>query len=117
MLRLDKALRAWGTENFEAVLKEELVQKAEDLPLQEGLSAGSYVLDEPVTVVINNVAEVGNMLRVRAGVFYKSIVSGCSCEGDPTPAPENIEYCELSLDIDRGSAIAYVTLIGSVEES
>ncbi len=116
MLRLDRALRAWGTPEFEAVLKEELTQKAGELPLQEGLTAGSYVLDDPVTVVINRVTAADNLLHVHAGVFFKSIVSGCSCEGDPTPTPENNEYCEVDLDIDRGSAMTRVTVVPELHE-
>ncbi len=110
-MRLDNAVRAWGTPNFETVLKQEVAQSSGELPLQQGLTAGSYVLDEPVTVVINHVEEAGGTLSVQAGIFYKSMITGCSCEGDPTPTPENDEYCEVQLDIDKATAAAAVKLL------
>jgi len=38
MIQLTKALHAWGTPDFEAVLKQEIAQLGADyLPLQQGL--------------------------------------------------------------------------------
>lgn len=112
MIRLDKALRAWGTPGFEVILKQEIVQLGTDhLPLQQGLSTGNYVTADPITVAINSVAETGNVIRVKAGIFYKSVISGCSCEGDPTPTSENNEYCEVQLDIDKATAATSVALV------
>ncbi len=97
MLCLDKLLSAWGTPDFEAVLKKEVAQfGAGQLPLQQGLSTGNYVTDEPVTLVIHSVAEMEKAIRVKAGIFYKSVIGGCSCADDPTPSSENIEYCEVA---------------------
>ncbi len=105
MIRLDKALRAWGTPDFEAVIKQEIAQLgAGQLPLQQGLLTGNYVTADPITVAINSIAETGNVIRVKAGIFYRSVIGGCSCEGDPTPISENNEYCEVQLDIDKSSA-------------
>jgi predicted TIM-barrel enzyme len=112
MVRLDKALSAWGTPDFAAVLKQEVAQfGADQLPLQQGLSVGSYVTADPVTVVINSVAELENVIRVQAGIFYQSVIGGCSCEGDPTTTSENTEYCEVQLDIDKASAATVIALV------
>lgn len=112
MMRFEQAMRAWGTPEFEAVLKQELAQlEAGQLPLQQGLSSGNYVSDAPVTLVINRVTEMEKVIRVNAGVFYQGIIGGCSCTDDPTPASEINEYCEVQLDIDRATAIAAVTLV------
>lgn len=112
MIRLDQALRAWGTPDFEAVLKQELQRlDVSLLPLQSGLATGNYVTDAPVTVVVNSAAEMGGVIRVQAGIFYSSVISGCSCEGDPTPASENAEYCEVQLDIDKASAVTVIALV------
>lgn len=71
MIRLDKALSAWGTPAFEAVLKQEMEQLgADQLPLQQGLSTGNYVTAAPFTVMINSVAETEEAIRVQAGIFY-----------------------------------------------
>jgi len=112
MIKLDKALRAWGTPDFESVLKQEVAQLgANQLPLQQGLSNSSSVSDEPVTVVIINVVEMEDVLRVKAGVFYRGVISGCSCADDPTPDNEINEYCEVQLDIDKFSATTKVELV------
>lgn len=112
MMRLDKALHAWGTPNFEAVLKQEIARLgAGHLPLQQGLSTGNYVADTPITVALNSVAELDNAIRVQAGIFYQSVTGGCSCAGDPTTASENAEYCEVQLDIDKATAATAVTLV------
>ena len=112
MMRLDKAMRAWGTPQFETVLKQELAQlDPGQLPLQQGLSTGNYVSDAPITVAIHRVTELGSIVRVTAGVFYQGIIGGCSCTDDPTPASEINEYCELQLDIDKATAVATVALL------
>ncbi|MDD5328577.1 MAG: hypothetical protein PHX38_01120 [Sulfuricella sp.] len=112
MIRLDKSLRAWGTPNFEAVLKQEVARLGIDqLPLQQGLSGSAYVVDAPVTVVVLGVAETEDAIRVKAGIFYKGVIAGCSCADDPTPIGENDEYCEVRLDIDKSSAAAAVALV------
>ncbi len=112
MLSLPESLRAWGTSGFEAALKRELAQHAADLPLQHGLALSNAVVDAPITPVIERVAEEGNTIRVKVGIFYSGIVSGCSCENDPTPTPENTEYCEVLLAIDKATAATEVTLLG-----
>lgn len=111
MMRLEQALHAWGTADFENALKQELAQQAEQLPLLQGLSTGNYVADGPITVTINSVAELDNAIRVKAGIFYQSVTGGCSCAGDPTTASENAEYCEVQLDIDKATAATTVTLV------
>lgn len=111
MLKLDNALRAWGTSGFEIVLKQEIAQQKDRLPLQQGLSTGNYVTADPVTVAIHRVAETEQLIRVQAGIFYSSVIGGCSCEGDPTPTSENNEYCEVRLDIDKTTAATTVALV------
>ena len=104
-------MKAWGTPDFADVLKQELVQLGADrLPLQQGLSTGNYVADEPITVVVNRVAESGDVIRVTAGIFFKGVIGGCSCTDDPTPASDINEYCEVQLDIDKATATTTVAL-------
>jgi hypothetical protein len=111
MIKLDKALKAWATPEFDAVLKRELAQQAGQLPLQQGLSSSSSVADTPITVTIHSAVDQGNVIRVKAGIFYEGVVGGCSCAGDPTTDSENTEYCEVLLDIDKVSAATAVTLV------
>lgn len=112
MIYLDKAMRAWGTPEFEAVLKQEVAQlDAGQLPLQQGLSTSSYVSDAPITLLVHRVTELENIIRVTAGVIYQGIIGGCSCTDDPTPVSEINEYCEVQLDIDRATGITEVALL------
>lgn len=112
MIRLNKALMVWGTSDFGTVLRQELENLgAEYLPLQQGLINSSYVIDTPITVTINSIAEREDAILVRVGVFFQGVMAGCSCADDPTPTSENNEYCELSLEIDKLTAIAVVALV------
>ena len=112
MIRLDKTLSAWGRPEFVAILKQEIAQLGADhLPLQQGLSKGNFVTAEPVTVMINSVAEMENVIRIKAGILYQGVLGGCSCADDPTTASESNEYCEVQLDIDRTTAETAVVLI------
>jgi hypothetical protein len=111
MIRLGKALEAWGTPGFEEVLKQEISRLgADQLPLQQGLSGSSNVTGDPVTVVINSVAELNDVIRIKAGIFYRGVISGCSCADDPAPGNDINEYCEVQLDIDKVTAATRVEL-------
>lgn len=110
---LSRSLAAWGSATFETTLKEELAESSADfLPLQQGLTSGSTSLDSDLEVMILRVTETPRSIQVRAGVFYSSIVSGCSCADDPTPLDENREYCEVVLEIDRESGETRAVLAG-----
>ena len=111
MIRLSRALAACGTPALRDTLKQEIeALGAGDLPLQEGLSAGSYALDRDLRVMILALAEEPATIRVRAGVFFSSIIAGCSCADDPTPIDEQTEYCEVRIDIDRATGETTVAL-------
>lgn len=112
MIRLDKTLCAWGRPGFLDILKQEIAQLGADhLHLQQGLSSGNYVTAAPITVMINSAAELENVIRVKAGIFYQGVIGGCSCADDPTTTSESNEYCEVQLDIDKTSAATTVVLL------
>jgi hypothetical protein len=112
MIRLQKSLHAWGTPEFEAILKHEIEQlDAASLPLQQGLSISSHVTDSPFQALIISVHEDAGAIRVKAGIFYTGVIAGCSCADDPTPIDELTEYCVVQLDIDRTTAATTVTLL------
>jgi hypothetical protein len=111
MIQFDKALCAFGTSDFEAILKQEIARSAVRLPLQQGLSTGNYVAGTPITVAIISVVEMQNAIRVKAGIFYQGVIGGCSCADDPTPASDINEYCEVQLDIDKATAVTAVALV------
>ncbi len=114
MMRLEKALQAWGTAEFANVLKQEIEQAgADQLPLQQGLSLSSSVADTPFTVVMHGAAEQGGVIRVKVAILYQGVIGGCGCAGDPTPDNEIDEHCEVQLDIDMATAVATVSLLAS----
>jgi hypothetical protein len=112
MIRLTKSLIAWGSQDFNDILKKEIEQmEAEQLPLQQGLSTGSYAIDDKLNVIIIGVSEEAGFIRAKAGIFYTGIIAGCSCADDPTPVNEESEYCVVQLDIDKLTAATTVTLL------
>lgn len=111
MLKLEKSLRAWGSPDFEAILKQEMADGAQHLPLQQGLASASYVVDAPITVLLQNVVEMDKVIRIKAGILYQGVIAGCNCADDPTPVNEITEYCEVQLDIDRTTAATLVLLV------
>jgi hypothetical protein len=113
MIRLERSLRAWGTSNFESVFKQELSQVGNHvLPLQQSLSVGSHVTDTPPTVTVISAVETPTTIRIHAGVFFTSIIAGCSCADDPTPLGELTEHCELQVEIERDSAVSRLIHLG-----
>lgn len=112
MIRLSRALAAWQTPAFNAVLKDEIEHLDADLlPLQAGLSQSSHVASAGTRAMILSVAAEPACLQVKVGLFYAGIIAGCSCADDPTPVDEINEYCEVRFDIDRNTAETAVTLL------
>ncbi|NWF38496.1 hypothetical protein F3F96_05055 [Mariprofundus sp. NF] len=112
MTQFTQAISAWGTADFKAVLMREIEGlSANELPLQQGLTTGSHALDDDIQAMILNVQETESSIRVKAGIFYKAIIAGCSCSDDPTPIDECNEHCEVMIEIDKKSAEATITLL------
>ncbi len=112
MIRLSGALQAWGTSDFDDVFRQELMELSIDqLTLQKAISMGNYVIDAPITVMNINAVETAEAVQVRAGIFFQTVIAGCNCADDPTPASNINEYCEIQLDIDKTTSVANVNLV------
>jgi len=112
MTELTRSLCAWGSDEFNTILKKEIEALDPDqLPLQEGLSRSSYATGENIQVMILSCSELPDALKIKAGIFYSGIIAGCSCADDPTPINEENEYCEVELTIDKSSASTEINLI------
>lgn len=113
MISLANALVAWNTPDFARELKHEIERlPARALPLQAGLSASSYVLEQnAITAMVIDAREHGTCIRAKVGIFFSGILGGCACADDPTPVNENSEYCVLQFDIDRATGAATATLV------
>lgn len=118
MAHLPKTLNAWGTADFDAALKKEIeALEVEQLPLQQGLSAGSYALGDRIEAMVIGAHEHDGVIRARVGIFYSGIIAGCSCADDPTPVEPQPQYCEVQIDIDRQTAEATIMLLPAVRSS
>jgi len=112
MIRLARSRDAWGRSEFEEVLKTEIAAlDAGLLPLQQELYHGSYSNGEDLSVMIIAVADQPQAICVNVGIFYTSVIAGCSCADDPTPVDNLPEFCELRFDIDKSTAETAVTLL------
>jgi hypothetical protein len=61
--------------------------------------------------MIINITEQEGLLLVKAGIFYRGVIAGCSCADDPSPMDETSEYCEVLFEIDRRTGEATVSLV------
>lgn len=112
MAHFPETLNAWGTADFDATLKKEIeALSAGQLPLQQGLSAGSYALGEEIEAMVIAAHERDGFIHARVGIFYSGILAGCSCADDPTPVEPQPEYCEVQIDIDRRTGAATINLL------
>ena len=111
VIRLPESVKAWGSVEFDKVLKGEIERLDPALlPLQQGLTFTSQALDGEFSVMVISAAGQPGFIHARVGIFYKGILGGCSCADDPTPVEPQNEYCEAMLVIDRATAEASIML-------
>lgn len=109
--RLPAALAVWAQPVFtETFCREVAGLPHGTLPLQQAMSQGSHVADQAPSVVTLSFKRTGPDLAVRAGVFFQSMIAGCNCADDPSPADTLTEYCELLFLIDTLSAETRVSI-------
>ena len=112
MIQLPRSLRAWNSESFKAVIKQELCSIDTNLlPLQKGLHYSSMANADSLSISVLTINDDVKQILVKAGLFYTGIIAGCNCADDPTPVDENNEYCEVLLRINKQTAETTVTLI------
>jgi len=112
MVYLPDSLAAWDKAEFQQVLKQELESLGiDDLPLQAGLSASSYVVDKPFTVMVMNSEAQAEKLVIKLAVLYTGTVAGCNCADDPSPVDEVNEYCEMLLEMDSHTGSCQFSLL------
>ena len=110
--QLPRSLAAYGSPAFADILKAELGElDSQCLPLQQGLRSGSASLDNKLSFMLLAQQQNGDDILVKLGMFYSSIIAGCSCADDPTPLDKVNEYCEIHVRINRDTAGALITLV------
>ncbi len=106
-LRLPLTLDAWGSKHFRQTCKSELEQlHVHQLPLQQALRLGSHVVEKPLGAMLLTASESATHVELKVGIFFTSLIAGCSCADDPTPLEEQNEYCEMAFTIDKNTATA-----------
>jgi hypothetical protein len=89
---------------------QDIADHASLLPLQQGMSAGSYAFDNKVHATVIGAHDDGRSIHVRAGIFFTTVIAGCNCADDPSPIEEQNEYCIMNFVIDKKTAKTTVTL-------
>jgi hypothetical protein len=112
-MHLPDSASAWGMADYPAVLKRELAEHMDELPLQQALTGTSAVADESITVVLLDARANETRIHAKVGIFFGGILAGCSCADDPTPVEPQNEYCELQLTLDRSTGQAAVEMGGT----
>lgn len=105
MLMLPKTARA-SRDDLESTFKAEIASvPADELPLERGMRRGSVATDnasgEAVSAMVIATEMDEHVLRLRAGLFFTSVIAGCACTDDPSPMSDEPEYCEVEFEIDR----------------
>jgi len=109
MTQLAQVIAAWGQPDFEDVLKEAIGRLGSELPLQAGLSSGSYALEKPLEVLAISSCEKPDCIEAMVGIFYESLTPGCA--GDPTVESENTEHITVLVTINKQTADATFQLL------
>lgn len=111
MLNFKNIVELWGASNFDTSLKSSLEKLGvKELPLQQGLSLSNIALENNIKAVILSKEDNGNQLLIKAGIFYTGVIAGCNCADDPTPVDEQTEYCDVILNIDKGTGNTQIKL-------
>lgn len=111
MITLSKTVKAWDTDSFNKTFTDEICTiPAHELPLQEGMSYGSVALSEKLSATVLHLNSDDRYIVAKTGLFYTSIIAGCSCADDPSPVDEINEYCEATFKIDKRDGKTTVSL-------
>lgn len=111
MLKLTKSLSSWGTAEFrQSFINEVCGLSLEQIPLQQAMRVGNFASKHNLNIMINQQLEDSGFIYVHTGVFFSSLISGCSCADDPTPVDYNTEYCELLFKIDKKCGVTHILI-------
>ncbi len=104
MIRFDKVLKSWGSEDFTEQLQQTICALGDALPLKDCCKHSGVIDFETIKPIILSSAESDSSVQIKLGVFFSEILSGCACSDDPSQAQmlEN-GYCELEMLIDKAS--------------
>lgn len=110
-MKLSRSAACGATPQLASTFIEEVqALPAGSLPLEAAMAQGNMVSGEPLQVMVNGIDADDHWLRIRAGIFFSSVIAGCSCADDPTPIDTLNEYAELDFRISLVDGETSVTL-------
>lgn len=102
MIQLTRSLSCWGTPEFrQSFITEVSGLSLEQIPLQQAMRVGNMASKHNLDIMINKQNEDSEFIYIHTGIFFSSLISGCSCADDPTPVDYNTEYGEMLFRIDK----------------
>lgn len=113
---LPNTLAAWQNQAASDVIKQTLTQELNQLdktqlPLQQGLTQGNWVVEQPIQLLILDLQTNAEFLSIKTLIFYSSLNAGSCCENDPTPLCELSETITMLLQISRHNAATQIRLL------
>ncbi len=100
-----QALEYWGSDKFPHYFKQ-TVKSLElgVLPLKDCCNHSAVIDQTTIEPIILSSFETQNTIKVKTGVFFCEVLSGCACSDDPSQAKilEN-SYCELMISLDKNT--------------
>ncbi|WP_428086984.1 hypothetical protein [Candidatus Thioglobus sp.] len=100
------ALDHWGEDSFAKHFRAAIrALELDQLPLKECCNYSAMIDKDSIDVMILSSSANEKTIKLKIGVFFCEVLSGCACSDDPSQAQmlEN-SYCELLAQIDRSSA-------------
>jgi hypothetical protein len=112
----NKALECWGSDEFPQKFKQAIKSlELGVLPLVDCCNHSAVIDQDTIEPIILSSSETSTKIKIKMGVFFCEVLSGCACSDDPSQAKilEN-SYCELLVEIDRANAQVEFTSASSV---
>jgi hypothetical protein len=73
----------------------------EQLGLQQAVKNGSIALPEDISFMVLSTQQSEQQFIVKCGIFFRSMIAGCSCADDPSPSDTLEEYSEAWFVIEK----------------
>jgi len=101
----NKALECWGSDEFPQKFKQAIKSlELGVLPLVDCCNYSAVIDQDTIEPIILSSSETSTKIKIKMGVFFCEVLSGCACSDDPSQAKilEN-SYCELTISLDKNT--------------
>jgi hypothetical protein len=105
-------IQSVDSDHFNAAFKVAIKSLSlEQLQLQQAVKNGSIALEEGITVMIISQQQNEDLLEIKIGIFFRSIIAGCNCADDPSPVETLEEYAEAWFSISKKDGSFSISLV------